>query len=161
MWGGQVDLVTCVWGNVSRFILVADSRLQNECPLHDLAGSRTVKIDWKDVSTAKKKGIWFALAPWNQRLNHKEHWMSHTFSCVLPSSRNCVAGYLQQDSPFKLWIYTHQGSNTWWLDVSKAGAVYIRPFAIIPFLSENHFTDNNKITQQLSSESLHPVEAIQ
>lgn len=39
---------------MSRFILTADGRLQNECPLHDLAGSRTVRIDWKDVSTAKK-----------------------------------------------------------------------------------------------------------
>lgn len=33
--------------------MTADGRLQNECPLHGLAGSRTVRIDQKDVSTAK------------------------------------------------------------------------------------------------------------
>lgn len=57
MWGrtGRSSNM-CVWGNISRFILTADGRKQNECPLHDLAGSRTVRIDWKDVSTAKKIG---------------------------------------------------------------------------------------------------------
>lgn len=136
----------CFQGMVQSLILAANCRLQNGVT-YCVTWKAAEQPEQKDGSVVNNLGL---SCPGIVSLEVIPCQMCHTFLCIQLLYWKCRAGHLNQNSSLQLLIYASWGLVI--LEVTRNRPVYIRPFTIISFLSERRFTDNDKITQQLSSE---------